>query len=168
LSYGYGLSITPLQLAQAYAVLGAQGLQRPVSLLPVTQPPIARRVVSAATADAVLGMMESVVTREGTGLRAAVAGYRVAGKTGTTRKFAVGGYAEDRYTSIFAGIAPVTNPRLAIVVIIDDPSAGEYYGGSVAAPVFSKIVADATRILAIPPDDIDPAQGFSTTVALRR
>ena len=168
LAYGYGLSITPLQLAQAYAVIGANGLQRPVSLLPVKQPPIARRVISERTANAVLGMMEAVVSDRGTGIRAAVAGYRVAGKTGTTQKFTTGGYLENRYTAIFAGIAPMTNPRLAVVVVIDDPSAGEYYGGSVAAPVFSKIVSDATRIMAIPPDDIGNVQDLSTTVALSR
>jgi len=168
LAYGYGLSITPLQLAQAYAVIGANGLQRPVSLLPVKQPPIARRVISERTANAVLGMMEAVVSDNGTGIRAAVAGYRVAGKTGTTQKFTTGGYLENRYTAIFAGIAPMTNPRLAVVVVIDDPSAGEYYGGSVAAPVFSKIVSDATRIMAIPPDDIGNVQDISTTVALSR
>ena len=167
LAYGYGMSITPLQLAQAYAVLGAQGLQRPVSLLPITKPPIARRVIKAETADAVLGMMEKVVAVDGTGLKAAVAGYRVAGKTGTTRKYAVGGYSEDRYTAIFAGVAPVTDPRLAVVVVIDEPSADEYYGGLVSAPVFSRIVSDATRILAIAPDDIDAVQDFTKAVALR-
>ena len=167
LAYGYGMSITPLQLAQAYAVLGAQGLQRPVSLLPISKPPIARRVIKAETADAVLGMMEKVVAVDGTGLKAAVAGYRVAGKTGTTRKYAVGGYSENRYTAIFAGVAPVTDPRLAVVVVIDEPSADEYYGGLVSAPVFSRIVSDATRILAIAPDDIDAVQDFSKAVALR-
>jgi cell division protein FtsI (penicillin-binding protein 3) len=168
LAYGYGLSITPLQLAQAYAVLAAEGLQRPVSLLPVTRPPIARRVIKAETANAVLGMMEAVVTEEGTGIRAAVAGYKVAGKTGTTRKYKTGGYSDDRYTAIFAGVAPVDNPRLAVVVVIDEPSAGEYYGGSVSAPVFSKIVSDATRILAIPPDDIGAVKDFSTVIAARQ
>jgi cell division protein FtsI (penicillin-binding protein 3) len=167
LAYGYGLSMTPLQLAQSYAVLAADGLQRPVSLLPVSQPPIARRVISASTANAVLQMMEEVVSQNGTGMRAAVAGYRVAGKTGTTRKYA-GGYKEDKYTAIFAGVAPASDPRLAVVVVIDEPSTGEYYGGTVAAPVFSKIVADATRILAIPPDDAEIMNDLSTAVALRR
>ncbi len=81
--------------------------------------------------------------------------YRVAGKTGTTRKFSTGGYSDDRYTAIFAGLAPVSNPRLAVVVVIDEPAAGRYYGGEVAAPVFARIVGDAVRILAIPPDDIE-------------
>jgi len=167
LAYGYGMSITPLQLAQAYAVLAAGGLQRPVSLLRVSQPAIPRRIISEETANAVLGMMEEVVT-VGTGGRAAVAGYRVAGKTGTTRKFSPGGYSEDRYTAIFAGVAPVSNPRLAVVVVVDDPSAGRYYGGEVAAPVFSKIVADATRILAIPPDNTEGVSETTLTVAASR
>jgi cell division protein FtsI (penicillin-binding protein 3) len=168
LSYGYGVSITPLQLAQAYAVLGAGGLQRPVSLLPVKQPPIARRVISEPTARAVIEMMEQVVTREGTGLLASVAGYRVSGKTGTTRKFKVGGYESDRYTSLFAGVAPATNPRLSVVVVIDEPSAGQYYGGMVAGPVFSEIVADASRLLAIPPDKpIEAPRDNTVTVAAR-
>jgi cell division protein FtsI (penicillin-binding protein 3) len=164
LAYGYGVSITPLQLAQAYAVMGAEGLQRPVSLVRINQPAIPRRIISAESANAVLFMMEEVVNEGGTGTQAAVPGFRVAGKTGTTRKFSNGGYSEDRYTAIFAGLAPVTNPRLAVVVVIDDPRAGQYYGGLVAAPVFSKIVADATRILAIPPDALEGASG---TVALR-
>jgi cell division protein FtsI (penicillin-binding protein 3) len=167
LAYGYGLSVTPLQLAQAYAVFGAEGLQRPVSLVRVTQPPIPRRVISKQTAQAVLDMMEHVVSGEGTGGKAAVPGYRVAGKTGTTRKASVGGYTEDRYTAVFAGIAPVSNPRLAVVVVIDDPSAADYYGGDVAAPVFSRIVADAVRILAIPPDDLSGLSSPAVTVALQ-
>ncbi len=153
LAYGYGLSVTPLQLAQAYAVIAAGGLQHPVSLLRLEQAPIARRVIKAQTSSAVLSMLESVVSAEGTGRRAAVAGYRVAGKTGTVKKFAPGGYSEDRYMALFAGIAPATRPRLAVVVVIDDPSNGEYYGGAVAAPVFSHVVEGALRILAIPPDN---------------
>ncbi len=164
LAYGYGLSITPLQLAQAYSVIGARGLQRPVSLLRVNQPAIPRRIISEQTAAAVLEMMEQVVTG-GTGSRAAVPGYRVAGKTGTTRKFSTGGYSDDRYTAIFAGIAPVSNPRLAVVVVIDEPAAGKYYGGDVAAPVFSRIVGDAVRILAIPPDDIEDTGNTILAVA---
>jgi cell division protein FtsI (penicillin-binding protein 3) len=153
LAYGYGLSVTPLQLAQSYAVLAADGVQRPVSLLRVERPAIGRKVISPASARAVVEMMEHVVSPEGTGLRAAVPGYRVAGKTGTARKFAVGGYSEERYTAVFAGVAPVSRPRLAVVVIVDEPRAGEYYGGEVAAPVFSRVVAGAMRIMAIPPDD---------------
>jgi cell division protein FtsI (penicillin-binding protein 3) len=156
LAYGYGVSVTPLQLAQAYAVIASEGLQRPVSLVRLDSPPIPRRIISAATANAVLGMMEQVVLEGGTGMAAAVPNYRVAGKTGTTRKFTTGGYSEDRYTAVFAGVAPVSNPRLAVVVVIDEPDGVSYYGGKVAAPVFSRIVADAARILAIPPDAIGP------------
>jgi cell division protein FtsI (penicillin-binding protein 3) len=112
--------------------------------------------------------MEDVVSPDGTGFRAAVPGYRVAGKTGTTQKYARGGYSEERYAAIFAGVAPVSNPRLAVVVVIDEPSAGEYYGGVVAAPVFSRIVEGATRILAIPPDDLGMPRESATTVALRQ
>ena len=133
----YGVSLTPLQLAQAYAVLGAGGLYRPVSLQKVDQPPIARRVIQENTALELLRMMETVVSAEGTGLKAAVSGYRVAGKTGTTRKFAPGGYSKDRYTAVFAGVAPVSNPRLAVAVVVDEPTQGGYYGGDIAAPVFA-------------------------------
>ncbi len=153
LAYGYGLSVTPLQLAQAYAVIAAGGLHRPVSLLRVEQSPIARRVIKASTANAVLSMLETVVGPDGTGQRAAVAGYRVAGKTGTSKKFVPGGYSEDRYTALFAGTVPVTQPRLVVVVVIDDPSNGDYYGGEVAAPVFANVVEGALRILAVPPDN---------------
>ena len=163
LAYGYGISVTPLQLAQAYAVIASEGLQRPVSLLRLDSPPIPRRIISAATANSVLGMMEQVVSEDGTGMAAAVPNYRVAGKTGTTRKFMSGGYSADRYTAVFAGVAPVSNPRLAVVVVIDEPDGVSYYGGKVAAPVFSRIVADAVRILAIPPDAIRP----KVTVAQR-
>ncbi len=154
LAYGYGLSVTPLQLAQTYAVLAADGVMRPVSVIRVERPPIGRKVISAENARAVVAMLEHVVGPEGTGMRAAVPGYRVAGKTGTARKFDVGGYSEERYTAVFAGVAPVSRPRLAVVVIIDEPRAGSYYGGDVAAPVFSKIVEGAMRIMAIAPDKL--------------
>jgi cell division protein FtsI (penicillin-binding protein 3) len=160
LAYGYGLSVTPLQLAQTYAVLAADGVMRPVSLLRVDRPPIGRKVIGAANARAVVEMLEHVVSPEGTGMRAAVAGYRVAGKTGTARKFEVGGYSEERYTAVFAGVAPVSRPRLAVVVIVDEPRAGAYYGGDVAAPVFSKVVEGAMRILAIAPDRLPPSPGL--------
>lgn len=154
LAFGYGLSVTPLQLAQAYAIIAAGGLHRPVSLLRIDQPPIARRVISAETASDVLTMLEAVVASdEGTGKRAAVSGYRVAGKTGTARKVMPGGYSEEHHTALFAGIAPVSRPRLAIVVVVDDPTSAEYYGGELAAPVFSNIAQGALRILAVPPDN---------------
>jgi cell division protein FtsI (penicillin-binding protein 3) len=152
LAYGYGISVTPLQLAQAYAIIAADGLARPVSLLRIEESPIARRVIESNTAGAVLSMLQMVVSPEGTGQLAAVAGYRVGGKTGTVKKFAPGGYSDSRYTALFSGVAPLSRPRLAVVVIVDEPNGEMYYGGQVAAPVFSAVVAGALRILAIPPD----------------
>jgi cell division protein FtsI (penicillin-binding protein 3) len=153
MAYGYGLSMTPLQIAQAYAVLAGQGLSRPVSLVRVDKPPIARRVVSPDTARNVVAMLEQVITAEGTGIKASVTGYRVAGKTGTARKVAAGGYAQDRHTAVFAGMVPATAPRLVIVVVVDEPKGAAYYGGDVAAPVFSAVAAGALRLLAVPPDN---------------
>ncbi|MDH3977130.1 MAG: penicillin-binding transpeptidase domain-containing protein, partial [Gammaproteobacteria bacterium] len=161
LAYGYGLSVTPLQLTQAYAVVGAGGLHRPVSLLRTEDEPISRRVISNQTASSVMTMLEAVVGADGTGQNAAVAGYRVAGKTGTVKKFAPGGYSENRYMALFSGVAPVTEPRLAVVVMIDDPSNGQYYGGQVAAPVFSNVVQGALRILAVPPDNFARPDGMT-------
>jgi cell division protein FtsI (penicillin-binding protein 3) len=129
-------------------------LHRPISLLRIEQAPIARRVIASETASSVLSMLEMVVGPDGTGKRAAVSGYRVGGKTGTVKKFAPGGYSDSRYTALFAGIAPLSRPRLAVVVIVDEPTGEMYYGGQVAAPVFSTVVAGALRILAIPPDHV--------------
>jgi cell division protein FtsI (penicillin-binding protein 3) len=164
LAYGYGLSVTPLQLAHAYAVLGADGRAAPVSLLALNRPAQLRQVIEPGVARAVLEMMEPVVSAEGTAARAAIPGYRVAGKTGTARKFMAGGYHDDRYLSVFGGVAPVSDPQLAAVVLIDEPSGGVYYGGEVAAPVFSRVLGDALRILGIPPDDGADARSVSTVV----
>lgn len=163
LAYGYGLSVTALQLAQAYAVIAADGIQRPISLVTVDGAPAGRRVVSAATARAVRSMLETVVSERGTGLRAAVQNYRVAGKTGTAWKSGVGGYSKDRYLAVFAGLAPVTAPRIVAVVIVDEPRGEDYYGGEVAAPVFSRIVGGTLRLLAVAPDGL--AEPPATVVA---
>ncbi|MFO1410154.1 MAG: penicillin-binding transpeptidase domain-containing protein [Steroidobacteraceae bacterium] len=152
LAYGYGLSVTPLQLAQAYATLGAYGLRRPVSLLRADNPVAGERVVDPAVCRALIGLLESVVTPEGTGMRAQIAGYRVAGKTGTAWKAQAGSYSKDRYMAIFGGVAPATHPRLAAVIVIDEPSAGKYYGGEVSAPVFSAVMGGALRLLGVAPD----------------
>jgi cell division protein FtsI (penicillin-binding protein 3) len=152
LSYGYGVSVTPLQLAQAYAIIAAGGRHRPVSFVRVERAPRAERVLDEHAAGALTGMLESAVAADGTGVRAAVPGYRVAGKTGTARKSQAGGYADDRYVAVFAGFAPASRPRLAVVVVIDEPSGGAYYGGDVAAPVFSTVMAGALRLLAVAPD----------------
>jgi len=152
LSYGYGVSVTPLQLAQAYAVVASGGMHRPISFVREEHPPRAERVLSEHSMQELTSMLEAVVSVEGTGVRAAVPGYRVAGKTGTARKSQVGGYADNRYVAVFAGFAPVTRPRVVIIVVIDEPSAGIYYGGEVAAPVFSLVMAGALRVLAVAPD----------------
>jgi len=155
LSHGYGISVTALQLAQAYAALGAFGVRRPVSLLRVDTPPAGTRVLDESVARSMLKLLESVTTQEGaTGVRARIPGYRVAGKTGTAWKSAEGHYAKDKYTSVFAGLAPASNPRLAAVVVIDEPTAGKYMGGDVSAPVFSAVVGGALRLLAVAPDEL--------------
>jgi len=154
MAFGYGLSVTPLQLARAYAVLAADGIRRPVSLIKLEQAPEGRRVLTETVARSVRAMLEGVVSPEGTAPRAAIPGYRVAGKTGTVRKSEVGGYSEDRYVSVFAGMAPASRPRLVMVVAIDEPSAGDYYGGLVAAPVFATVMAGALRLLNVPPDNL--------------
>jgi cell division protein FtsI (penicillin-binding protein 3) len=152
LAYGYGVSVTPLQLAQAYAALGNDGNMRPVSLIALDKPNEGNRILSSETSRAIRRMMEEVVRPGGTGTKANIAGYRVAGKTGTTWKFAAGGYSHDKYLSIFAGLAPASDPRLAAVVIIDEPTGNLYYGSDVAAPVFADVIAESLRLLAVPPD----------------
>lgn len=168
LAYGYGLSMTPLQLVQTYAIIGSGGLRRPVSLIRVDEPPIPRRVIREDVAQAVLAMLETVVGPGGTGAAANVRNYRVAGKTGTARKIAPGGYADNRFVAVFAGVAPASNPRLAAVVVVDDPRAGEYYGGAVSAPVFADIMEGALRILAVPPDDFHVDENRTTLAARAR
>jgi cell division protein FtsI (penicillin-binding protein 3) len=153
LAFGYGISVTPLQLARAYAVLASDGLSLPVSIQRLDKPPAATRVFSSATARTVRSMLEAVVSAEGTAPAAAIKGYRVAGKTGTVRKSISGGYADDRFFSVFAGMAPATDPRLVAVVMIDEPSAGKYYGGQVAAPVFSRVMGGALRLMNVSPDE---------------
>jgi cell division protein FtsI (penicillin-binding protein 3) len=153
-SYGYGLSVTPLQLAQAYAVVGAGGVRRPISLRRIETPPPGERVMDEAVAKELLGIMEAVVSEEGTARRASVLGYRVSGKTGTAWKAADGSYDSSKYVAVFGGAVPASHPKLAAIVVIDEPSAGRYYGGEVAAPVFAGVMSGALRLLAVPPDDL--------------
>ena len=155
LSRGYGLSVTPLQLAHAYATIGAFGVSRPVSMLRVDTTVAGERVLSEQNARTLVSLLESVVS-DGTGKRAAIPGYRVAGKTGTAWKAVGGSYADDQYIGVFGGVAPATHPRLAAVVVIDDPPAGLYYGGDVAAPVFSAVVGGALRLMGVAPDAAKP------------
>ena len=152
MSYGYGLSVTTLQLARAYAALASGGVIRPVSFLALDEPSEGVRVVSERTAAQMITMLEAVVGPNGTGRRAAVDNYRIAGKTGTAWKSSDGGYSRNRYTAWFAGLAPASDPRLVVVVMLDEPTGGSYYGGEVAAPVFANIVSAALRLLAVPPD----------------
>jgi cell division protein FtsI (penicillin-binding protein 3) len=155
LSFGYGVSASTLQLARAYLSLANDGVMPMVSLVKRNKSPELHRIMSVQTAGGVRAMLEQVVTREGTALKAAIPGFRVAGKTGTVKKSGVGGYSSSRYLSVFAGMAPVSKPRLVMVVMIDEPSAGEYYGGAVAAPVFSRVMEGALRLLNIAPDQGD-------------
>ena len=152
MSHGYGLSVTPLQLAHAYATIGSFGVSRPVSFLRVEGRPQGERALESQVCRELVGMLESVVAAEGTGKLAAIPGYRVSGKTGTAWKATAGGYSTDRYMAVFGGVAPATAPRLAAIVVIDEPTAGQHQGGQVAAPVFSRIVGGALRLLAVAPD----------------
>jgi cell division protein FtsI (penicillin-binding protein 3) len=154
LSFGYGISVTPLQLAQSYAVLAAGGTRRPVTFLRQEQQPAGERIIPERVAQQVNRMLEEVTGPQGTAMTARVSGYRVGGKTGTVRKSIAGGYADDRYLAVFAGMAPVSDPRLVMVVMVNEPSNGEYYGGQVAAPVFSRVMSGALRLMAVPPDDL--------------
>jgi cell division protein FtsI (penicillin-binding protein 3) len=152
MSHGYGLSVTPLQLAHAYATIGSLGIARPVSFLAADGPASGTRVLEGVSCRELLNMLETVVTAEGTGKLAAIPGYRVSGKTGTAWKATAGGYSTDRYMAVFGGVAPATDPRLAAVVVIDEPNAGEHQGGQVSAPVFARVVGGALRLLAVAPD----------------
>lgn len=151
-SYGYGLSVSPLQLAETYTSF-VGGCRQHVSLLLAqagSQP--CEPVMSARTARQTLDMLETVVSAKGTGSRAAVDGYRVGGKTGTAHKVGRGGYEDSEYTAVFAGLAPLTDPDLILVVVVDEPQGQEYYGGEVAAPVFSRIMEQALRLRQVIPD----------------
>jgi cell division protein FtsI (penicillin-binding protein 3) len=153
MSHGYGLSVTPLQLVHAYATIGSFGVARPVSFLRVDSPPPGERALDDHVCHELITMLEHVVTAEGTGKLAAIPGYRVSGKTGTAWKATAGGYSTDHLMATFGGVAPATAPRLAAVVVIDDPQAGQHQGGQVSAPVFARIVGGALRLLAVAPDE---------------
>lgn len=153
MAYGYGLSVSLLQLTRAYMAFANDGEVMPLSFLRrEPQEIVGERVFSPAVAREVRAMMEAVTQEGGTGMRTRVPGYRVAGKTGTAHKLVDGRYAPDRYLSSFVGLAPASNPRLIIGVVIDEPSGGVYYGGSVAGPVFAQVMAASLRQLGLPPD----------------
>ena len=152
LSYGYGLSVTAVQLASAYTALANNGERLPPSLLRLSEPPQGIPAIEPSVANDLLEILETSVGAYTGGRRARVEGYRVGGKTGTVRKTGQQGYATDAYRSVFAGIAPISDPRIVTVVMIDHPKAGEFYGGAVAAPVFSSVTGNALRLMDVPPD----------------
>lgn len=155
-AFGYGLSASSLQMARAYSVLANDGLRREISLVALDEPPESIRVVDAGITQDVRQMLQAAAGASGTGKRAMIDGYSVGGKTGTLHKVkAGGGYDEDRYMSVFAGLSPVDNPRLVTIVVIDEPRDGDYFGGLVAAPVFSEVTGNALRLLQVTPDQLD-------------
>ncbi|QMV15338.1 penicillin-binding transpeptidase domain-containing protein [Vibrio spartinae] len=155
LAFGYGISVTPIQLVHAYATLGNYGVYQPLHIIENNQQDMSKQVIDHDTAKLVLGYMETVTQPGGTATKAAIPGYRIAAKTGTSRKATKGGYS-DEYVTITSGIAPVSDPRLALVVVVNEPQGDEYYGGSVAAPVFAEIMKGALQIMNIAPDDNQP------------
>ncbi|MBA2659714.1 MAG: penicillin-binding protein 2 [Nitrosospira sp.] len=152
MSYGHGIAVSLLQLARAYTLFSAEGELKPISLVRLDAPVAGKRVISRDTALAVSKMLEMVAQPGGTALKAQVNGYRVAGKTGTAHKLEGNGYAKNRYLSTFVGYAPASSPRFVIAVMLDEPSAGQYFGGAVAAPVFSRVMEGALRMLNVPHD----------------
>jgi cell division protein FtsI (penicillin-binding protein 3) len=159
LSHGYGLSVTPLQLAHAYATIGAGGIKRPISFERVSGPVAGEQVLDPKVAHELVQLMEHVVEKGGTATRASLIGYRVSGKTGTAFKSIAGGYSTDRYMAVFAGLVPASHPRLATVVVIDEPNSDLlpgvlHQGGHVAAPVFASVMSGALRLMDVPPDDL--------------
>ncbi|HWG71214.1 MAG TPA: penicillin-binding transpeptidase domain-containing protein [Steroidobacteraceae bacterium] len=153
LSHGYGLSVTPLQLAHAYATIGAGGVKRPISFEKLSGPVPGEQAIDPKVARELVQLMEQVVEKGGTATRASLIGYRVAGKTGTAWKSIAGGYSTDRFMAVFAGLVPASHPKLATVVVIDEPT-GMHQGGEVAAPVFASVMSGALRLMDVPPDDL--------------
>ncbi len=159
LSHGYGLSVTPLQLAHAYATIGAGGVRRPISFERVSGPVAGEQVLDSKVAHELVQLMEHVVEKGGTATRASLIGYRVSGKTGTAFKSIAGGYSTDRYMAVFAGLVPASHPKLATVVVIDEPNSDFlpgvlHQGGHVAAPVFASVMSGALRLMDVAPDDL--------------
>ena len=152
MSFGYGITTTTLQLAKAYAILGSGGVEYPISILKNNKPLPGRQVIPKNVAYEVVDMMEGVSEKGGTAPKAKVEGYRIAGKTGTSRKAEAGGYGDD-YVAVFAGLAPITNPRFAIAVMINEPQGDRYYAGDVAAPVFSAVMKSSLLLSHVIPDD---------------
>lgn len=166
LAFGYGITASPLQLASAYSVFANGGVQLPVSMLALDgDAPQGKRVISSETAAQLLTMLHQVTEEDGTARKARVPGYQVGGKTGTVHKVGARGYEAKKYVALFAGIAPIHDPRIVTVVVINDPKGALYGGGAVAAPVFSETTKDALRILRVPPTDLGDGGVAAKTVA---
>jgi cell division protein FtsI (penicillin-binding protein 3) len=167
LSYGYGLSVTAVQLAHAYSVLANNGRSTNLSLARVDRKPDSVQVIPENIAVVIQGMLQQVIEAPGGVYRAKVPGYHVAGKSGTARKASVGsrGYRDNAYRSLFAGFGPVSDPRIAVAIVIDEPSQGGYYGGLVSAPVFGKVMAGALRLMNVAPDNLPPPESLKVETA---
>ncbi len=166
LAFGYGINTTPLQLGRAYSVFASDGVLRPVSLLALDGPPPAgEQVLSPELARQVRGMLNAVTSDDATGRRARVPGYEVGGKTGTVHQLGPQGYVEDAYVALFAGVAPVQDPRVVTVVVINGPKGEEHGGGSAAAPVFSAVTRGALRLLGVTPTEFPEAPESNEGVA---
>ena len=167
MAYGYGLSVSPIQLAQAYLTLASHGVRLPISIVKSDVPDTGERVFEAQATKDVLTMMELVTAREGTAANAAVAGYRVAGKTGTARMIGANGYDDERHIAWFAGVAPVSDPKVVMIIVINEAKAGRSGGGKVAAPVFARVAERSLRLLGVSPDrvDVDLARASTEAVA---
>ncbi len=153
MAYGYGLNATVLQIADAYAMIANKGVKMPLSLYKLEEPPKGEQMISPTIADQVLTMMESATMPGGTATRANISGYRVGGKTGTAHKLRPDrkGYSTTEYRALFAGVAPVSDPRIAMVVVVENPK-GSYYGGTVSAPVFARVMQESLRLMNVPLD----------------
>ncbi|WP_413044238.1 peptidoglycan D,D-transpeptidase FtsI family protein [Pseudomonas sp. YJ42] len=164
LSYGYGLSVTAVQLAHAYSTLANDGRLVPMSLTRVDRQPEGAEVISPKVAETIQGMLQEVIEAPRGVFRAQVPGYHVAGKSGTARKASASsrGYQENAYRSMFAGFGPMKDPRIAVAVVIDEPSKSGYYGGLVSAPVFSRVMSGALRLMNIAPDNLPPPEEIQT------
>ena len=170
-SFGYGISAAALQLARAYSILANDGFRKEVSMVALDDAPESVAVIDPKLTGLIRTMLETAASDQGTGKRAMIDGYSVGGKTGTLHKVAAtGGYDQHRYMSIFAGLSPVDQPRIVTIVVIDEPGIGDYFGGLVAAPVFSEVTGSALRLLQVPPDQLDRERdiGFARPLVAKR
>ena len=170
-SFGYGISASALQLARAYSILASNGFRKEVSMVALDDAPESVAVIDPKLTGLIRTMLETAASDQGTGKRAMIDGYSVGGKTGTLHKVAAtGGYDQHRYMSIFAGLSPVDQPRIVTIVVIDEPGIGDYFGGLVAAPVFSEVTGSALRLLQVPPDQLDRERdiGFAQPLVAKR